>query len=84
MSVSVEDKTIAMSARRAIAKSSLDITMLQISCARGVIDLTGQVKAPRGYAGDFSVRKEFQQLITMLQSVRGVREVYGNRVRIFD
>lgn len=84
MSVSVEDKTIAMSARRAVAKSSLDITQLQISCARGVIELTGQVKAPRGYSGEYSIRKEFQALITMLQGVRGVREVYGNRVRIFD
>lgn len=84
MSVSVEDKVIAMAARRAVAKSSLDISQLQISCARGVIDLTGTIKAPRGYAGDYNVRKEFQALKTTLQGVRGVKEVFGDRVRVFD
>ena len=84
MSVSPEDKQVAASARRALAKTQLDITQLNISCVRGMIDLTGTVRAPRNYAGDFSVRKEFQLLITVLRNVRGVKDVHGDRVRIFD
>jgi len=84
MSVSVEDKMIAMSARRAVAKSSLDINQLNIACSKGVIELTGLVKAPRGFAGEYSVRKEFQALKATLQAVRGVRDVFGDRVRILD
>ena len=84
MSVSPEDKIIAMQARRALAKSSLDISQLMISCAKGTIELTGVIKPPRNFAGEYSVRKEFQVLVQTLQSVRGVRDVVSSRVRIFD
>jgi hypothetical protein len=84
MSVSAEDKVIAGNCRRALAKSNLDISQLQISCAKGVIDLNGTIKAPRGASGELNIRKEFQTLVQTLRNVRGVREVYHDRVRFFE
>ena len=84
MSVSPEDRQIAMLARRALAKTELDITQMNIACARGMVELSGTVRAPRNFAGEFNVRKEFRNLITILRGVRGVKDVYGDRVRIFD
>lgn len=84
MSASPEDKQIAAAARRSLAKTQLDITQMNVNCVRGVIELSGTVKAPRGFAGEFNVRKEFQILITVLRNVRGVKDVFGDRVRIFD
>jgi hypothetical protein len=84
MSSSPEDKQIASAARRSLAKTQLDITQMNVNCFRGVIELSGTVKAPRSFAGEFNVRKEFQVLITVLRNVRGVKDVFGDRVRIFD
>ncbi len=77
-----ENNTIAKLARHAIAKSSLDISELTISCsAGGQIDLSGKVKVPRGYVGDMSVRKEFDNLQNLIRNSRGVRDVNGDRVQ---
>jgi hypothetical protein len=74
-----EDRAIAKAARAAIARSSLDISELNIGCVGGFIELTGKVRVPRGGAG-MSVRKEFQHLITLVRSVRGVKDCYGGNV----
>lgn len=84
MSISPEDKQLQMALRRHIAKSNLDISMLNINVAKGNVDLTGTVRAPRGNPGGISVRKEMQVLKAQLQQVRGVRDVFMERVRIFD
>jgi hypothetical protein len=84
MSTNAEDKVMAGNARRAIAKTALDISQLQVNCSKGVIDLNGIIKAPRGVSGEFNIRKEFQTLVQTLRTVRGVREVYHDRVRIFE
>jgi hypothetical protein len=83
MSVSPEDRAMSVSLRRLIAKSNLDISQLQISFSRGTCELSGAVKAPKGAEG-MQVRKEFTMLKQQIMSVRGVRDVYGDRVRIFD
>ena len=79
-----ENNALARTARHAIAKSVLDISELNIACNGGVIELYGQIKTPRDYAGTMDTRKEFEKLKTMIMAVRGVREVNGTRVRIFN
>lgn len=79
-----EDKTVARAARASVARTILDISELTISCNKGVLELSGKIKAPRNQPGSFSVRKEFEILKTQLRSTRGVREVYGDRVTIYD
>ena len=83
MSVSPEDRAMAVTLRRLIAKSELDISQLTISFSRGTCELSGQVKAPKGKEG-MPVRKEFNLLKQQIMSVRGVRDIFGDRVRIFD
>ncbi len=79
-----EDRALAKTARAAIARTSLDITQLNIACRGGNIEMDGKVRAPRGAAGSVNVRKEFQIIKTQIHSVRGVREVYGERVSIIE
>ncbi len=79
-----ENSALAKAARSAIAKSVLDISELQISCSGGDIELFGKVRAPRDFKGGAGVRKEFESLKNMIRSVRGVREVYGDRVTVFE
>ena len=83
MSVSAEDRAMAVTLRRLIAKSNLDISQLQVSFSRGTCELTGAVKAPKGHEG-MQVRKEFNSLKQQIMSVRGVRDCFGDRVRVFD
>lgn len=77
-----ENNFVARLARHAIAKSPLDISELNISCIGGQIQLTGKVKAPRGYTSDMSVRKEFENLQNMIRASRGVKDVSGDRVQM--
>lgn len=79
-----DDRALAKTARGAIARTVLDITQLNISCRAGIIEMDGRVRAPRGSAGTVNVRKEFQILKTQLHAVRGVREVYGDRVAVIE
>ena len=79
-----EDRALAKTARAAIARTSLDITQLNIACRGGIIELDGKVCAPRGGAGSINVRKEFQIIKTQMHAMRGVREVYGDRVAIIE
>ncbi len=79
-----DDRALAKTARAAIARTSLDITQLNIACRGGIIEMDGKVRAPRGAAGSVNVRKEFQIIKTQIHSVRGVREVYGERVSIIE
>lgn len=83
MSISPEDRAMAVALRRLVAKSNLDISDMQISFSKGTCELMGSVKAPKGSVG-IPVRKEFQALKMQIMSVRGVRDVFGDRVRIFD
>ena len=79
-----EDRALAKSARGAIARTALDITQLNIACRGGIIEMDGKVRAPRGGAGSVNVRKEFQIIKTQIHAVRGVREVYGDRVAVIE
>lgn len=79
-----EDRSLAKTARGAIARTSLDITQLNIVCRNGIIEMDGKVRAPRGSAGSVNVRKEFQIIKTQIAAVRGVRDVYGERVAVIE
>ena len=79
-----EDKALAKSARAAITRTSLDISELMVTSTGGFIELHGKVRAPRGHSGQMNVRKEFQNLVTIIRSVRGVKDCYGDRVAIYE
>jgi len=79
-----EDRHTAKTARAAAARTSLDISELNINCMNGTLELMGKVRAPRGGSGTMNVRKEFQNLITVVRAVRGVREVQSSRVAIYE
>ena len=74
----------AKAARNVIAKSTLDISELNIACNGGTIELYGKIRAARGQTGEVNMKKEFQHLKDLILSVRGVREVNGIRVMIID
>lgn len=84
MADTTDDKAIARTARHSVAKSPLDISELLITCNRGCIELTGKVKAPRNFAGEFNLRKEYEVLKNMIRASRGVRDVIGDRVRLME
>ena len=79
-----EDRALAKAARSAIARTKLDISQLNIVCRGGIVEMDGKVRAPRGESGNVNVRKEFQIVRTQIHAVRGVREVYGDRVAIIE
>ena len=79
-----EDRALAKTARASIARTTLDISQLGIICRNGIVEMDGKVRAPRGGAGSINVRKEFQIVKTQIAAVRGVREVYGDRVAIIE
>ena len=76
-------KAIAMHARHMIAKSPLDISELNISCHGSSVELTGKVRPPRG-APPMNVRKEFEILLDLIRSTRGVKEIHAHRVKCAD
>jgi hypothetical protein len=84
MSARDDDRALAKAARAAIARTSLDISELNIQCTGGFIEMNGKLRAPRGAAGTVSVRKEFSILKTQVASVRGVKGVYAERVMVFE
>ena len=80
----VEDKMLAMQARHAVAKSSLDISELSISCCRGVIELNGKIKRPRNFVGEIDMTQEFRALLNHVRATHGVKDVVAERVLILD
>ena len=80
----LENNAIAKSARNAIAKSTLDISELNIAFVGGTIELYGKVRPPRGATGVTNIKKEFENLKNMILGVRGVRDVQSQRVIILD
>lgn len=84
MSARDDDRALAKTARASIARTPLDISELTVSCTGGFIELSGKVRAPRGGAGNVSVRREFNNLKTILFSVRGVKGVYAERVAVYE
>ena len=80
----IENAALARAARHAIVKSHLDISELNISSTGGTVELNGKIKSPRDYPGNMDVRKEFENLKNMIRNVRGVRDVNGERVKLFD
>ncbi len=76
----LENNAIAKSARNAIAKSTLDISELNIAFSGSTIELYGKVRAPRGSNGIINMKKEMEHIKEMILNVRGVREVQSNRV----
>jgi hypothetical protein len=79
-----ENHALARAARNAIAKSILDISELNIACSGGTIELWGKVRPPRGHTGAINMKKEFEHLQTMVQSVRGVRDIDAKRVIVLS
>lgn len=78
------NRELARLCRGHAAKSILDISMLNIDANNGVIEMSGYVRAPRGQMGTINVKKEFDVIRTMIRSVRGVRDVYADRVRLME
>lgn len=75
-----ENRALAKSCRAALAKTSLDVSQLEIHCVDGDVELTGKVKAPRSHSGTMDLKKEMQALKNHMRQVRGVREVFDTRV----
>jgi hypothetical protein len=46
--------------------------------------MNGAVKPPKSDPGNINLRMEFKRLKAQIAAFRGVREVYADRVRIFD
>ena len=84
MNTKDEDRHTAKTARAAAARTPLDITELHGNCMNGTIELSGKIRAPRGGSGTMNVRKEFQNLLTVVRAVRGVRDVQSSRVALYD
>ncbi len=80
----VEDKLIAMHARHSIAKTPIDISMLVISCCKGVVELNGKVRKPRNFTGDLNLRAEFRILCDSIRNVHSVKDVIYDRVEIIE
>jgi hypothetical protein len=79
-----ECSTTARLARHSIAKSPLDISELNIHCLNGgYIELSGVLRIPRGHIGELNMKKEFDALKNMIRTSRGVKEVNGDRVKMF-
>lgn len=76
----MEDRALAKACRTALAKTSLDVTQLEIYCSDGNVELTGRVKVPRNHTGGMDMKKEMQALKNHIRLIRGVREVYDTRV----
>jgi hypothetical protein len=80
----VEDKSLALQARHAIARSPLDISMVMVNCSRGVLEVTGTVRRPRDYRGDMNMKQEVINLKRLLQNVRGAKDVIADRLRVME
>lgn len=79
-----EDRAIAKTVRSAINRINLDITEMNVSCRGGYVEFDGKIKGPRGEAGTINVRREFNHMITVARTVRGVKDVQAGRVAIYD
>ena len=80
----LEDRALAKACRSALAKTSLDVSQLEIYCVDGNVELSGKVKVPRGHPGGMEMKKEMQALKNHMRLIRGVREVYDTRVLLIQ
>ncbi len=80
----MEDRALAKMCRTALAKTSMDVSQLEIHCSDGNVELTGKVKAPRGHPGGMSLKTEMNTLKNNMRAIRGVREVYDTRVLLMN
>jgi hypothetical protein len=76
----IENHAIAKACRNTIAKSSLDISELNIACSGSTVEIWGRVRPPRGAGGTLNMKKELEHIKELLLTVRGVREVNSQRV----
>jgi len=76
-----EDRAVARSARQSLAKTSLDINELIVSCHDGVIVLTGKIRQARDSQG-ISLQKELENIKTMIRHTRGVKDVVADKVQV--
>ena len=79
-----EDRMIAKSVRAVISRIPLDISQMNVTCRGGYIEFDGKIRSNRGEGGTVSVRREFNQMITVARGVRGVKDVQAGRVAIYD
>ena len=84
MNTKLEDRALAKLARTSFVRTILDVGELQVHCVDGYIELSGKVRAPRGHRGDINFKKEMESLKLHIRALRGVRDVYDNRVLIIQ
>ena len=82
--MSLEDKSLALQARHAMARSPLDISMVQVQCSKGNVELVGYVKKPKEFRGEMDLKKELLNLKRLVSAVRGVSSVYADQLRSRD
>ena len=80
--MSLEDKALALQARHAMSRTTLDVSMVQVHSSKGVVELTGFVKKPRDYKGDIDLKKEMLNLKRIVGAVRGVSQVNAEQLRV--
>lgn len=78
--MAVEDKMLAMRIRRLLARKAADLSLMEITCAKGVVTLTGEIRAPRGFKGKIDLREELEDIIELIRRMPEVKDVL-NTVR---
>ena len=78
----MEDRALAKLCRTALAKTSMDVSQLEIFCSDGNVELTGKVKIPRGDSSGMELKKEMNALKNHMRQIRGVRDIYDTRVML--
>ncbi|NCO35450.1 MAG: hypothetical protein AUJ92_17705 [Armatimonadetes bacterium CG2_30_59_28] len=70
-----EDKMLSMHIRRILARKTADMTEMEITCVRGVVQLSGKLKEPRGFRGRLDLKDELESIMDMIRRFPEVRDV---------
>ncbi|MBI3923612.1 MAG: BON domain-containing protein [Armatimonadetes bacterium] len=73
--MALEDKMMAVAIRRTLARKSVDLSDLQISCSRGIVTLGGAIKEPREFRGHLDMKDEMSSILELIRRIPGVRDV---------
>ncbi len=73
--MATEDKLLAMRIRRYLARKSADISLMEITCGKGMVTLTGELRSPRDLKGKLNLQDEMMEIVDLIRRVPGVKDV---------
>lgn len=73
--MATEDKVLALKIRRTLARKEVDMALMDINCLSGIVNLSGTLRAMRGFHGRLDLDEELGSIMDLIRRIPGVKDV---------